>query len=143
PLGRPRDPTPEGAPVMATIYTHAVVGPGLGQVFTGRRLPALFWFLVAFLPVVPDFDAFSTAPYGSLLGHRGFTHSLAFALALGLVAALATFRHLKMRFWVLLLICFGVTASHGFLDACTDGGFGIPFFWPLSERRYGPWGPIH
>lgn len=62
---------------MATVYTHAVVGLGLGKAFTGRRMPWWFWALAALLPVVPDFDAFwSWVPYGSWYGHRGFTHSL-------------------------------------------------------------------
>jgi inner membrane protein len=38
---------------------------------------------------------------------------------------------------------FTITASHGILDAFTRGGYGIPFFWPLSNQRFGPWGPIH
>jgi inner membrane protein len=127
---------------MTTIYTHAVVGLGLGKVFTARRLSPLFWFLAGFLPIVPDLDAFSTAPYGSPLGHRGFTHALSFALALGLVAAGATFRYLKINFWALWGFFFAITASHGLLDAFTNGGFGIPFFWPFSNARFGPWGPI-
>ncbi len=28
-----------------------------------------------------------------------------------------------------------VVASHGLLDAMTNGGLGVAFFWPLSERR--------
>jgi inner membrane protein len=127
---------------MATIYTHAAVGLGLGVVFARRRLPWLFWGLAALLPVVPDFDVFSLSPYGSLWGHRGFTHSLLFALLLGLVAAGLTFRYFRVNFWDLLGFFFVVTASHGLLDACTNGGFGIPFFWPFDNHRFGQWGPI-
>ena len=78
---------------MATLYTHAAVGLALGRVANGRRMPLLFWALAALLPMVPDLDAFSYAPYGTALGHRGFTHSLCFALVLGFVVAAATFRH--------------------------------------------------
>jgi inner membrane protein len=127
---------------MATIYTHAFLGLGLGKCCTDRRLPWLFWLLAGFLPIVPDFDAFSYAAYGSLWGHRGYTHSFAFALGLGLVAAAATYRYFRMRFWVLCLIFFMLTASHGVLDAFTNGGFGIPWFWPINNYRFGPWGPI-
>jgi inner membrane protein len=36
-----------------------------------------------------------------------------------------------------------VTASHGLLDALTDGGRGIAFFAPFSNHRYFfPWRPI-
>lgn len=35
------------------------------------------------------------------------------------------------------------TASHGFLDAMTDGGLGVAFFAPFSNHRYFlPWRPI-
>jgi inner membrane protein len=128
---------------MATIYTHAVVGLGLAKVFTSRRLPPLFWILAGLLPIVPDFDSFSSYSYGSMWGHRGFTHSLCFALGIGLIAAGAASRCLKIDFWPLLGFFFLITASHGILDALTDGGFGIPFFWPFSPHRYGPYGPIH
>jgi len=102
-----------------------------------------FWILAAVLPAMPDLDVFSPWHYGHILGHRGFTHSLSFALALALVAAFPTFRWLRINFWALLAIFFVITASHGFLDACTDGGEKIPFFWPFSQERFGRWGPIH
>src|SRR5438128_1526372 len=127
---------------MPTVFTHGVVGLGLGKVFTGRRMPALFWVLAALLPMVPDFDSFGTFTYGSTLGHRGFTHSLAFALVLGLVTAGLTYRYFRISFWDLCGFFFVITASHGILDAFTNGGFGIPLFWPFDSARYGPWGPI-
>ncbi len=35
------------------------------------------------------------------------------------------------------------TASHGFLDAMTDGGLGVAFFSPFGTTRYFlPWRPI-
>ena len=38
---------------------------------------------------------------------------------------------------------FSVTASHGVLDAMTDGGLGIAFFAPFDNGRYFlPWTPI-
>jgi inner membrane protein len=127
---------------MATIYTHAAVGLGLGYLFARRRQPALFWALAGFLPVVPDLDVFSDASYGTMLGHRGFTHSLCFALAVGLAVAVLTFRYFRVNFWDLLGFFFVVTSSHGILDAFTNGGYGIPFFWPFDRHRFGPWGPI-
>src|SRR5947209_18336177 len=112
---------------MATVYTHALLGLALARVVTARPRPAAFWLLAALLPVVPDFDVFSLAAYGSPWGHRGFTHSLLFALLAGLAAAGLTFRYFRVNFWDLLGFFFVVTASHGLLDACTNGGYGIPF----------------
>jgi inner membrane protein len=127
---------------MATTYTHAVVGLGLAQLYTPPRLRWLYWGLAAALAVFPDFDAFSSAAYGALLGHRGFTHSLVFALWLAALAASLTFRPLRANFWALTGVFFLAAASHGLLDALTRGGMPIPFFWPLTEQRYGDWGPV-
>jgi inner membrane protein len=127
---------------LVTTYTHGFVGLGLGAIFNGRRASWLFWMLAVLLPICPDFDVFSTAQYGSPWGHRGFTHSLAFALVLALICAAATRRWLHSSFWALTGFFFILTASHGVLDAFTNGGEGIPFFWPFSDRRFGPWGPI-
>src|SRR5689334_10288860 len=126
---------------MTTIYTHAVVGLGLARVATSRPMPWPYWTLATLLPVLPDFDSFSTAAYGSALGHRGITHSLPFALWVGAFAASLTFRRFRVSFWWLSGLFFLVIASHGLLDALTRGGEAIPFFWPMGER-YGNWGPI-
>ncbi len=128
---------------MATLYTHAAVGLALGRLCFARRMPVSFWALAGLLPIVPDLDAFSDAPYGTALGHRGFTHSLCFALVLGFVSAVATFRYFKVNVWTLGSFFFAIIATHGLLDALTNGGEGIPFFWPASDYRFGPWGPIH
>jgi inner membrane protein len=38
---------------------------------------------------------------------------------------------------------FLATASHGFLDALTNGGLGVAFFAPFNNNRYFfPWRPI-
>jgi inner membrane protein len=104
-------------------------------------MPLLYWVLAALLPILPDLDVFSTAAYGSALGHRGLSHSLLFGFWLSCLVASLTFRHCRTSFWLLSAIFFALVASHGVLDAFTRGGASIPFFWPL-ERRYGNWGPI-
>lgn len=128
--------------LVATIYTHAVVGLGIAQLYVPRRRAWLYWTLAGFLAIVPDFDVFSSADYGSLLGHRGFTHSLAFALWMGLFAASCSYRWFGASLWALTGIFFAAMASHGILDAMTRGGADIPFFWPATDQRYGNWGPI-
>jgi len=127
---------------MPTIYTHAFVGLALADMLSPRRRPWPFWVRAGLLPILPDLDSFSLASYGTLAGHRGWTHTLAFAVLVGLGVAGATCRFLKIGFAPLFGICFLVTASHGLLDACNSGGYGIPLFWPLSTERFGPYGPI-
>jgi inner membrane protein len=41
------------------------------------------------------------------------------------------------------MIAYTRRASHGLLDAMTDGGRGVALFWPFTARRYFlPWRPI-
>ena len=45
--------------------------------------------------------------------------------------------------WKLALVLFLVVASHGVLDAMTNGGLGVAFFSPVDTERYFlPWRPI-
>jgi inner membrane protein len=123
---------------MPTIFTHPAVplalGLGLGAHTISRRL------LLAgvALSMLPDLDvlAFQFAiPYEAGLGHRGFSHSLIFAALVALLGALLLRRY-QERFVPSLLFLLIVTVSHGVLDALTNGGHGIAFFWPYSLERY-------
>jgi inner membrane protein len=38
--------------------------------------------------------------------------------------------------WSLGLLLFAIAASHGLLDALTDGGLGVAFFSPFDLHRY-------
>ncbi len=85
-------------------------------------------------------------PYGDLWGHRGMTHSLLFAavVAAGVAAMFRYENNGRSRsYWKTALLLFVITASHGALDAMTNGGLGIAFFSPFNPRRYFfPWRPI-
>lgn len=123
---------------MCTPVTHAVAAVGLGKLFTGRRMPLLFWGLAVVLSILPDIDVFTFSlgiPYEHPFGHRGFTHSLFFALLAGLLTSAATYRSFGVRFLDLWGFYFVVTASHGILDALTNGGHNIAFFWPFDPDR--------
>jgi inner membrane protein len=127
--------------------THAVVGLALGRLFTARRMPRIwFWDALVILAILPDLDIISFRlgiPYEDILGHRGYTHSLFFALLVSLIAAIICYRHCQVRLWDLWGLFFAATASHGILDAFTNGGWGIAFFAPFDNQRYFfPWQPI-
>ncbi len=86
--------------------------------------------------------------YGDPWGHRGMTHSLAFAALLSLIVVPCVFRkharHFSRRWWALVTFFLLITASHGLLDAFTDGGHGVAFFAPFDNTRYFmPWHPLH
>jgi inner membrane protein len=128
---------------MPTVFTHAVVGYAAVRAAGGRRFPARILFAATLLPVIPDLDVFPARwfgfPYGHPLGHRGLSHSLAFALSLGVLAAVACRRDAARapggigRLAALFTV---IAASHGALDALTAGGMGIPFLLPFDSSRY-------
>ena len=133
---------------MPTIFTHAVCATAVGHLYPARRLPRRFWVLTAVCSMLPDADVLAFAfrvPYGHMLGHRGLTHSLAFAVAVGLVVSALAFKDVRPPpNRTALAVYFAIaTASHALLDALTDGGRGVALFAPFSAERYFfPWRPI-
>jgi inner membrane protein len=134
---------------VATIISHGIAALALGKVFSGERMPIRFWVASVVCAMLPDIDVIGFAfgiHYGDMLGHRGLTHSLLFALLIGFATVALLFREEKpfSKSWFSLVIYFFVvTASHGVLDALTNGGLGVAFFAPFSNTRYFfPWRPI-
>ncbi len=134
---------------MASAFSHAFIAIAIGKTYTGARMPWRFWVLSACCAVVPDVDVIGFAfgiRYGDMLGHRGLTHSLVFALLLAFVVVWFAFRdvpRLTRGWWTLVAYFFVVTASHGVLDALTNGGLGVAFCAPFSATRYFfPWQPV-
>jgi inner membrane protein len=119
---------------MPTVFSH-IAAPLATRIGAGKELvpaPVLITGLV--LSVLPDADVITFRlgiPYAVGLGHRGFSHSLLFAVLAAIAGSLfLKIASIPMRrsFWFLLL----AVASHGLLDAFTNGGYGIAFFWPWS-----------
>jgi len=130
---------------MPTVLTHAVVGAGLA-VITGQADSPWGLGLSMALAAAPDLDVLGFplgVPYESFFGHRGFFHSLFFALVAALGVSLLTCGLLAIPWWLLWAYFFVVMASHGLLDGCNDGGEGIAYFSPFDTTRYFlPWRPI-
>jgi inner membrane protein len=133
---------------VASAFSHAIAAGAIGVAFSRRGLPARFWALGAACAIAPDADVIGVAlgvPFGSLLGHRGLSHSLVFAAALAALVVAVGFAQeraevARPRLW---LYFFLATASHGVLDALTNGGPGIAFFAPFDDARYFfPWRPV-
>jgi len=132
---------------MPTLFSHPVVAAGLAPAFRRHGVTPGVVFLGALCTVIPDLDVLGFrlgVPYGAPLGHRGFSHSLFFAAMLAALLT-ATLRRARgggtgFAVFAYLFLC---TASHGFLDAFTDGGRGVAFLAPFSnERFFFPWRPI-
>lgn len=125
---------------MASAFSHAFVALALGK---ASRHPIMTWQVLILgmaCSIVPDLDVIGFSfgiRYGDLWGHRGLTHSILFACLLSA---------LLVRFWywrastsakaTMLVYFFFCTASHGVLDAMTDGGLGVAFFSPFDTSRY-------
>lgn len=133
---------------MASIFSHAVAALGIGACFYRPGTPKRVWIAGAICSVVPDLDVIGFRfgiRYGDFWGHRGFTHSLLFAGLLATLVVLLAFRQAipDLNRFALWSYFFLATASHGFLDAMTDGGLGVAFFSPFNNTRYFlPWRPI-
>ena len=126
---------------MATIFGHAVFATALGKLFTTKehKVPPRFWWLAGLCAILPDIDviAFSFGiRYGDFFGHRGFTHSIFFAVVVAFIVSRYFFRQSSFSHWKLFWWFFFITMSHGVLDACTDGGLGVAFFSPISNARF-------
>lgn len=127
---------------MATPLAHLAVPLTLSAALGGDVVPPGLLALALACAVLPDVDALGLVfgiPYDHPLGHRGLTHSLPFAVVLAAAGALFASQSgvpPTTAFAVLL----ASAASHGLLDAATNGGLGVALFSPFSHRRiFLPW----
>jgi inner membrane protein len=75
---------------MPTVISHGVAAVAIQKVFMAERLPPRFWLLSIGCAMLPDIDVVGFTfgiRYGDMLGHRGLTHSLPFALVVACAAA--------------------------------------------------------
>jgi len=128
---------------MASAFGHAASIVGLKQLFPNKTFGKKALFIGIVSSILPDIDVLAykfgiTAP--DILGHRGLTHSILFAALWSLLILFIFHQKEKKNYLLLLVFYFLCTASHGFLDAMTNGGDGITFFLPFtSERYFLPW----
>jgi len=127
---------------MASILSHPAVPIALATALGSRLVPARLAAAAIACSTIPDGDAllyWSGVPYSHTFGHRGFTHSIAFALIVAAAGAVWA-PQLQAKRWVACGVLCLSTLSHGVLDAMTTGGLGVAFFSPFSNHRYFlPW----
>jgi len=127
---------------MPTIFAHGLFAGALASVSSPNKVLRKTLVLAVLCAILPDADvvAFNFGiPYEHMLGHRGFTHSLFFALLMGFIITGLFYPDLKRygrNWWLMVLLFFICTASHGLLDAMTTGGLGVAFFAPFDAERY-------
>ena len=124
---------------MPTVFSHPAVAIAL---VPWTKAICVDWKILAvgaFLTVLPDFDVIGLKmgiPYQHILGHRGISHSLFFAVLVSGLFAVPMSRRLGVSRGSLWVYFFLALASHGLLDALTDGGLGVAFFAPFDAQRY-------
>ena len=119
--------------------THIVLGACVGEALAGKKLGkhAMFWGALA--NTIPDVDvitSFWMSQADSLLAHRGFTHSILFALLFPFILAFILSRWHKNKLMLFkdwwILIASGMFI-HIFIDSLTSYGTG--WFEPFSHHR--------
>ena len=114
---------------------HCLVGASLVAALLPRR--PRYWLALAAgagLANAADLDFLFVVIFRSRAWHRGFTHSLVFALAVFLCFLLALGRARARE-----AVAYGLAyASHVLLDfATTKDGGGLELLWPFSTDRLG------
>jgi inner membrane protein len=121
---------------MASLFTHVAV-PLVARraIHVPQELARRLDVIAVLVSIWPDLD-YATLPFevrpNDLLGHRGLTHSLFIAIAVGLVASLLFPKNERRRIAPLLVI---VALSHPIIDAMTAGDLGVALFWPITRAR--------
>lgn len=119
--------------------THIALGACMGDAFAGKQLGKRAMFLGAVAQSVPDIDFVAsiwTNTSENLLAHRGFTHSILFALIITPILGLLAERwhrphNISIKKWILF---FSVQA---FIHLLIDGMnvYGVGWFEPFSHLR--------
>src|SRR5262245_12180109 len=125
---------------------HVAVGLAAARTYGEGHRPRWQWAVAwSALSMLPDADVIGFSlgvPYEAAWGHRGATHSFAFAVIVGLAAG-GMARWSKRPGLRTALFAAVVLATHPLLDTLTDGGLGCALFWPFDLTRYfSPWRPI-
>jgi inner membrane protein len=130
---------------MCSVLTHPVIPIAVAVSLPDGAISSKLLFAGAVCSVVPDLDVIGFRfgiTYEEMLGHRGITHSLVFAAALGALLALTLFRD-EPQPWLVFTFLFLSALSHPLLDMLTNGGLGVALFAPFSNERYfWPWRPV-
>jgi inner membrane protein len=134
---------------VPSFISHAAVAVSAGVAFAPRDVPGQFWAVAILCSILPDADAIGFPfgiPYHHVFGHRGFFHSLFFGLLLSVFVVSIFFRKpdiFSARWFFYMIFFFLLAATHGILDAFTNGGLGVALFSPFDNtRHFFPWTPI-
>ncbi|MBM4061988.1 MAG: metal-dependent hydrolase [Planctomycetes bacterium] len=123
---------------MATVLSHPAVPLAMACWFPSLRRPSLL-LAACILSSAPDLDALGLwlgVPYGAWHGHRGASHSPAFALLVAIALAPWLARRTGLGTVRVAAFLFAAMGSHGLIDMATNGGHGIAVLWPFTTERW-------
>jgi len=126
---------------MPSSFTHAFAGCVIAR---HCLLKANSFRLIALcigVAIFPDADVvmhFCGFPDTHMLGHRGITHSIPFAVLFALLltpcgARFVNLRSARWKLFFLLLLCL---LSHPMLDAFTNSNTGVALLAPFDNSRF-------
>ena len=122
---------------MPLPVAHALVGASVVAAWQPKGALSRDWKPLVYgaaLAITPDLDLALLWSLGlSTSWHRSFTHSIAFAVAVGCLVAVAVGRS-RIR----EAIAYGsALLSHGLLDFLATKKYpGVELFWPVSTHRF-------
>jgi len=114
---------------------HGLIGASVVAALRPSAEPGRWKWLAfgAFLAVTPDFDFALNWLHISRGGwHHGFTHSIPFALVVGLVMPIVL-RQWNVRGFLLISATY---VSHTLLDFALTESRGVALWWPFTDHRY-------
>lgn len=119
--------------------TQIVLGSSVGELVLGKKIgnKAILWGAIA--GTIPDLDVvlnFLTDDVSATEMHRGFSHSILFALLItpiiGFIAKTIHKKECDVNYKNWMWFFFWVTITHSLLDAHTT--WGTQLFWPFDYR---------
>ncbi|MEM8808888.1 MAG: metal-dependent hydrolase [Cyanobacteria bacterium P01_G01_bin.38] len=126
---------------MPSPVAHAVSGYALTRVVgskssnLGRKITPAVLFYAVFVAIAADFDFIPQLITGADF-HRGFTHSLVFAVIFSCILSSIVIRWRKLPYKRVLAMTLLLYLSHLVLDFFTQGGSGIPLLWPWINQPF-------
>ena len=119
--------------------TQIILGSSVGELVLGKKIgnKAILWGAIA--GTIPDLDVvlnFLTDDISATEMHRGFSHSILFALLitpiLGYIAKKIHKKEYDVNYKNWMWFFFWITITHSLLDAHTT--WGTQLFWPFDYR---------
>jgi len=122
---------------MPSPIAHAVSGYAIAKGLSTSKVSRAWGYAgyAVFVAISADFD-FIPKLVANVDSHRGFTHSLSFALAFSLLLSAIMIRRANWDYVHTLTVTVLIYCSHLLLDFFTQGGSGIPLLWPISNQYF-------